>query len=204
MTAVTFYLDLFDSTEPALEVDLKELNDYCINNDRDFRRELHCRIMNYMVYSVSGGQEKDFEEVVYDLHLDVEVLSEYIHIDFVSMEDDRWFRLMTQLDGLVDYAVDVRWDDVHGERLLGFMAMVAEEGWRHTSFKLSDIKETMSSFDGFYVSKWDVVEALIDRDMLEPIPSYAEVNEDLTAESVEEYGYFSSFKVNHWQYAVWI
>lgn len=203
MTAVTFHLDMFDSTEPALEIDLEELDDYCVSNDREFREEFLCRMWNYIAYSVSGAKNHDFEEVVYNIHLDVDALSQYISIDFKSHGDDRWHVLATQLEGLLDYARWVNWDSMSEERLAAFLAMVEVDGWRWTNFSFGEIKESMATFKGIYGDRWGVVEDLIDDGTLDPIPSWVELDEEMTAENVEDNGYFSSYPFGSQQIAVW-
>lgn len=203
MTSVVFELDMFDSVEEPLQIDLEEFHDHVTTHDVDFREEFLSRLWNYIAYSVSGAQNKNFEEIVYTMHLDVEGLDDYVQIDFLSEGDDRWHKLATELEAISDYGSWVAWDFMDN-RLAAYLAYVSYDGWKWEEKTFKKIRERMVGFKGIYNDKTEVVDELIESQELDPIPSYVVHDEAATADEAEDMGYFSSYPFGRYSIAVWI
>lgn len=199
MTSVVFTLDMYDSMDDSLEIDLHELFDYVVENELDFEVEFHKRVMNYVVYTSDGATEPDADPMVYSMYLDVEGLSSYVHIDMETKKSDGgWQHLAAEMFELVYYAESKDWD----ETFLAFMAHIEENGWCWQLFTASGIAETMQNFYGVYYNTHDALDDLIADGHLESPPSWVVMDEEASAREAECMDLITTCSVG-WRVAIW-
>lgn len=204
MTTVTFSLDMYDSMESPLEIDLEVFTDYVNANGLDFEGEFLSRVWNYMVYSCDMGTSQRFDPMVYRIVLDVEELPHYVDISLATENaDGGWKALARELEAICTFADSRNWDDRGNEATLAYLSFLSYEGWACELITRKGINERMSTFYGIVDSRSEVVDYLVEEGVMDAVPDWVVHDEEKTAKEAECQGYFSTYSTGY-RLAVWI
>lgn len=201
MESVVLHVESSD-VDHGLEIDLSEFYDYVAENELSFGDEFHRNIMEYLIQNsrAEDRTEPDYEPVITNVHLDHMRFTSYIDVTVMDGPEG-WHRLGEELEALCQYGKDSKVDD---DRLVGYLVLLDDSYAWEAESHVDAIRDRMTSFRGVYGSLSEVVDDLIVDGDLEPVPDYVIHDEEASAEEAERMGYFSSYEVNSWTYAVFI
>lgn len=197
-----YVLETADSETP-FTLHLGEFYHDVTRDGRDFTEAFHEAVLNHLVYSDDGGTEPDYEPIVYSSYLDVDGLSSYVQVFVDEGAVDGWLKLAQQFEDIISYQLGLSWLD--DDRLIAYLSLVDENGWRWMDIDANGIKESMLGYVGTFGSKWEGLEDIMQNDhTIEAVfPSWLAFDADATADNAEEEGLFSSTEVGYFQVAIW-
>lgn len=185
----------------TLEINLSEMYDEVLEKELDFAVEFDRTVQEYLVNDSVEDEPNNPDGYVFigSVSLDhFEFHNDYIDVDLRDIPNP-WYHLGTELEAILEFASESN----NEEKVIGYLALL-NDGWRWESITPKDIRERMVGFRGLYDDMDDLIQEMISDGLIDPIPSYVVYDEEATAESAENEGFFSSFDVNWRTKAIWV
>lgn len=184
----------------TLGINLSKMYDEVLEKELDFPVEFDRTVQEYLVNGSVEDEANNPEGYVLTsgVYLDHDDFTQgYIDVDLRDIPNP-WYHLGHELEAILEFASD----DRNHDKVIGYLALL-NDGWKWEAIESKVIEERMINFMGLYSDLDDVVQELIANGEMDPIPSYVVYDEEATAESAENEGYFSSYEVNWHTHAVW-